>query len=123
MNEFHVEPQPPTPIVGEKLPGLLVHAEERPDGVEYWDQVVRSSYGSLFYAPQQSSNGTLRWVTNHGETLVVVESGSGRVLEIDEEHGQRKFDRITAWKYEMGMEAYRGLIRRIAADEDPTDLA
>lgn len=118
MSESDYSLPPRSVEIGQRLSGLLVHAEERPEGLEYWDQIIESPYGKLYYAPEQYRNGMLRWITNHGEVCIRVESGTGKVVDIDPEASQRQSE-YYSHIYEMGMEAYQELKRRIAAGDDP----
>src|ERR1035438_1278009 len=101
-------PEALSPILeGEPLPGLLVHESDRPEGVHYWDQVLPSPLGTLYYAPDQVRNGTIGWVTNHGECRVTVESYTGKVIKIDEEFQKKIGEHYTRGVYETGMEAHQ----------------
>ncbi len=118
MSELDHTPQPIPVEIGQRLPSLLVRAEERPEGLEYWDQVIESNHGKLYYAPEQYRDGMLRWVTNHGEVCIRVKSGNGEVVDIDTEASQKHSD-MYSHAYEMGIEAYQDIKRRMAAGEDP----
>lgn len=105
---LHSSEELPEVTLGEPLQGLIASAKSMPEGVAYWDQIVASRYGNLYYAPNQLRNGTLGWVTNHGEIRITVESGSGRVLEIEERYADKLSPHDhSAHLYTMGMEAYR----------------
>lgn len=103
------EIQPPQPEVqiGQRLPGLITSKQELPEDTEYWEQVIPSAYGALYYAPDQSRDGTIGWVTNHGEYRVTVESGTGTVVDITEQYYHSlPPGNVYVAHYEMGMEAY-----------------
>lgn len=82
-----------------------------------------SPFGNLYYAPDQLRNGTISWVTNHGERKVIDQSGTGGVLEIGEPYAEKLSTCDYSFHaYEMGMRAYQDLKRRIEAGEEPTEL-
>src|SRR5262245_23594154 len=73
----------PPVVVGEPLPGLIGSSRRLPEGMSYWDQVIPSSLGTLYYSPQQTGDMRHRWVTTHGDTLVLVEIDTGVVVSVD----------------------------------------
>lgn len=107
MNRSEKTPDQMPPVEpGFPLPGLVVDVSQLPEGTNYWDQVLRSPFGELYYAPEQYRNGTICWVTNHGEVQIVVQAGTGTVLEIDTEAKDKHTGRYSH-AYEMGMSAYQ----------------
>lgn len=101
--------------VGEPLPGLIVDKALRPEGLEYWDQVVPSPFGGLYYAVEQFRDAKVRWVNDHGEVKVTVESGSGIVLDIDTNYTE-KHDSYESWFYSIGISKHLEIKKQLRKD-------
>lgn len=120
MSDFeNASEQMPAVELGHPLPGLVVDVSLLPEGTNYWDQVLPSPFGQLYYAPEQYRNGTIRWVTNHGEVRIIVQSGTGTVLEVDED-AQNKHSDSYSHVYEMGMAAYQDCKRQLREEYPDT---
>jgi hypothetical protein len=83
---MHAKPKPQETNrelkAGDELHGLKTSAE-LPEGQNYWDQIIPSSYGELIYSPHQWRDGHIRWVTRDLKITVTVLAEGKQIVAID----------------------------------------